>query len=301
MPLFISHSHKDNQVVESIARQLIKKQGINVWIDLWELNTGDSLIGKIQSAIDSAFALAIVISKESMQSKWCSEELNAGLLKELEEKRIFVLPILLEKCEMPIFLRGKMYADFTKSFDQGINQLSRSLSKFDNILMSRYNDEKYYTDWGIEYSSIKEKDDLYGRIIVSAIQQNFESKYSCLYEFELIFNGELNKKFLNHIKSDTTPIFSRLILSIVARSFSKQDREQIYLDSPKRVEKNYELSINGEVCLLVVTVRWMGTNTGMYVVVDIPGLLENLFAGFEEYCKQFVNPEIMKAFNQSNL
>lgn len=64
MPVFISHSHQDKEFVDVLAAHLILNKA-HVWVDRWELTVGDSLIDKIQSAIKTASALIIVLSKPS--------------------------------------------------------------------------------------------------------------------------------------------------------------------------------------------------------------------------------------------
>ncbi len=51
--------------------------------DRWELNVGDSLIERIQSALTSAGAILVILSANSVASEWCKKELNVGLIREL--------------------------------------------------------------------------------------------------------------------------------------------------------------------------------------------------------------------------
>ena len=116
MPVFISYSHQDKNFVEKFASQLVANKA-KVWLDTWELNVGDSLITRVQEAISGASALLVILSKTSVASEWCKKELSSGLIRELEEKRVVVLPVLIEDCEIPMFLRDKLYADFRDNFD----------------------------------------------------------------------------------------------------------------------------------------------------------------------------------------
>jgi hypothetical protein len=111
MPIFISYSRADRGFVDRLANQLVEHR-VSVWLDKWEIHVGDSLIAKIQEGITGASGLLIVLSKNSVKSEWCKKELNSALIRELEEKRVVVLPILIEDCEIPLFLREKLYADF---------------------------------------------------------------------------------------------------------------------------------------------------------------------------------------------
>lgn len=115
MPIFISYSHVDKAFVDKLAASLVEHDA-HVWVDTWELNVGDSILNRVQEAIQDSSALLIVLSKASVASEWCKKELSAGLMRELDEKRVVVLPVLIEDCEIPVFLREKMYADFRKDF-----------------------------------------------------------------------------------------------------------------------------------------------------------------------------------------
>jgi len=119
MPIFISYSHKDKKFVDKLAMQLVSRN-VNVWLDRWELAVGDSIVDRVQDAVDGSSALLVILSKASTGSEWCKKELSAGLLRELEEKRVVVMPVMLEDCDVPVFARGKMFADFRTNFDDGL-------------------------------------------------------------------------------------------------------------------------------------------------------------------------------------
>ena len=97
--VFISYSHSDRVFVSQLASQLVKHRA-TVWIDESELHIGDSLIQRIQEAIKGASALLVVLSKAFVQSEWCKKEMSTGLVRELDEKRVVVLPVLIEDCDI---------------------------------------------------------------------------------------------------------------------------------------------------------------------------------------------------------
>ena len=104
--VFLCHSSKDKEFVERIALQL-KEARLDVWYDNWEILIGDSIIEKIQDGIERSDFLVIVLSKSSVRSKWVRKEIGAGLDKEIKRKGAFVLPLLLENCNIPPLLRDK--------------------------------------------------------------------------------------------------------------------------------------------------------------------------------------------------
>jgi hypothetical protein len=76
---------------------------------------------------------AIVLSNHSVNSQWVQRELQIALSKELSGKRDTVLPILLHSVDIPVFLRDKVYADFTtpESADKSFRKLLKALGRDD--------------------------------------------------------------------------------------------------------------------------------------------------------------------------
>ncbi|MHB8927485.1 MAG: toll/interleukin-1 receptor domain-containing protein [Bacillota bacterium] len=126
--IFLSHSSKDKFFVRKLADRL-QARGVEVWLDEAEINVGDSLMEKIGEALDRTDFVGVVLSHNSVNSEWVQRELRAAMHKELEKRRIVVLPMLLEPVERPPFLRDKLYADFTDpgKFDSSFNLILRTL------------------------------------------------------------------------------------------------------------------------------------------------------------------------------
>jgi hypothetical protein len=119
---FISYSHKDKPFVSKLVGDLAS-MGANVWVDLVEMKVGDSIVRKIQDGIEESEWLIIVLSPDSVESKWVKTELSAALVNELEKDKVFILPLLYRVCKIPLLLRDKVYADFTSSYDEGLKAL----------------------------------------------------------------------------------------------------------------------------------------------------------------------------------
>ena len=126
--VFISHNHQDKTFVRRLGADLAAN-GVRPWIDEAEINVGDSLISKIGAAIDELDYFAIVLSPRSVASAWVQQELEQALTSQLASRQVKVLPILLEQCEIPAFLRGKLYADFTQfaRYDESFARLLKAL------------------------------------------------------------------------------------------------------------------------------------------------------------------------------
>jgi hypothetical protein len=114
--LFLSHSWEDKFFARKLAEVLAYK-GVKVWIDEAELKVGDSLLQRISEAIGKTDFFGVILSHSSVSSSWVQKELQIAMNEEINGKKMKVLPILLEKCEMPVFLKDKLYADFTNPAD----------------------------------------------------------------------------------------------------------------------------------------------------------------------------------------
>src|SRR6185503_15015168 len=76
--LFISHSSRDDDYVRDL-RAALADQGLQGWIDSRQLRGGDPLWSEIQKAIEDASGYVVVVSTDSLQSKWVGKELIHAL------------------------------------------------------------------------------------------------------------------------------------------------------------------------------------------------------------------------------
>jgi hypothetical protein len=86
-----------------------------------------------------------------VESEWCKKELSAGLMRELNEKRVVVLPVLVEDCQIPIFLREKMYADLRTDFESGLHRILDAIAKVTNAYQGRIEEDDGHIDWSEDW------------------------------------------------------------------------------------------------------------------------------------------------------
>ena len=121
--VFISYSHTDSMFVSHLVETLLKS-GIDIWIDRWKVKVGDSIAQRISEGIETSDFLIVVLSRASVRSKWVREELNAAIIKNIEdEKRAFILPVLLEECKIPALLEHRKYANYKDNPVQALQEL----------------------------------------------------------------------------------------------------------------------------------------------------------------------------------
>lgn len=125
--VFISYSSKDEKYADALAEAL-KKHGAKVCYDKNDILVGHSIVDKIYKGIRNSDYFAIILTKNSVKSKWVREELNNAKMKEIESKNVVILPLLYEDCTRPDVLADKHYANFKNSFNEGFLELLRILS-----------------------------------------------------------------------------------------------------------------------------------------------------------------------------
>jgi len=129
--IFISHASddKDRFVIDFATK--LRSNGVDAWVDQWEINIGDSLIDKIfEQGISEADAFIIVLSHSSIQKPWVREELNVASIKRIE-KSTKVIPVIIDVgLEVPEVLRTTVWETI-----EDINSYEQSLKK---ILASIY-------------------------------------------------------------------------------------------------------------------------------------------------------------------
>lgn len=125
--VFLCHSNEDKFFVRKLADAL-RQHGVRVWLDEAELLVGDSLLERISAAIEEMDFLAVVLSHNSVGSTWVQQELKLAMTKELKAHKVVVLPILLERVQIPAYLADKLYADFTspEKYEKTFPHLLRS-------------------------------------------------------------------------------------------------------------------------------------------------------------------------------
>ena len=125
--IFLSYNRDNKTFVRHLASDL-KTLGIRVWVDEGEILPGDSLLEKVEQGIGEMQYLGVVLSQASVRSPWVRKELRMAQARQLAEREIRVLPIVIEDCEIPLSLLDVCWADFRSTYNVGLEQLLRRLT-----------------------------------------------------------------------------------------------------------------------------------------------------------------------------
>jgi hypothetical protein len=110
--IFLSHSAQDKEFVRRLRTDL-EIYGYKVWVDEVYLAIGQALSASIEDAIRDSRFLGLVYSRDSQSSPWVERERLFALAEGIP-----VIPIVLDRDEVPDEVSAQLYANFTDLGDQ---------------------------------------------------------------------------------------------------------------------------------------------------------------------------------------
>lgn len=264
MPIFISYNHEDKEVAENLAIHLVQAKK-NVWIDKWELNAGDSLIERIEEGLGGADAILVLLSKNSVESEWCKKELRSGLLRELEEKSVLIIPILLDDCNIPLFLREKLHIDFRKNRDEQLEFLLRSLDRISNPSQARSETPDYHIDWSMASVSKGHEEG------IEWVFVDHSEKLPYVVMTQVLFwPTGASQSYIAKLPSNEAKFFySSECMKIALENEGVEIRVMLQSSNPVVLQRTLsDREYGGEVDIFITT-RKMGADNGMDTLVDV--------------------------------
>lgn len=179
--IFLCHSSKNKPFVRKLVDRL-NNDGIDTWFDEIEIKIGEEIHTKINEGLRKSDFFAIVLSNESVKSKWVENELNsASAFEKYANRGVFVLPILIEQCDVPPLLLDRRYANFVEDFENAYKEITDSIF---------YHFRKKYPECDLD--SIKPITDDHD-IISEVIKNNIDIELLSPREFEELIAQLFNK------------------------------------------------------------------------------------------------------------
>lgn len=107
--VFISHASEDKPRFVTAFATRLRENGVDAWLDRWEMLPGDSLVDKIfEEGLKDAQAVIIVLSSFSVSKPWVSEELNASMVARIS-KGTKIIPVVIDDCDVPEALKSTLW------------------------------------------------------------------------------------------------------------------------------------------------------------------------------------------------
>jgi hypothetical protein len=266
-----------------------------VWWDEWEIRVGDSLMTKVQEGIVASSYLAVVLTPTSVSSAWVKEELHAALHRQLEDKGIRVLPILLAPCEIPPFLAEKKYADFTRTYESGLTGLVKSIEPIPTGSHSGGEEGDYHHDWAIEWGVLEGLHAI--RATITTHSPMVPYSVGCRI---LVVANEVLSHRLSQFEEQGSPWATRWLLLGLAEELIAQVQTVILIEGDLEVTHNHD-SFDPKIGAgvhITVSARRLGQDPEDDVLYEWASVFRFIAARHREGIRAALDPDEARRFEQ---
>src|SRR4051812_14840792 len=124
--VFISHRKADDAEAERLADE-VRRAGHDVWLDVWEIGIGDSIVSRMNEGLTGAAYLVLCYSSSGVLAPWIGSEWMSSLARQLSGHGIKILPVRLTGGDPPAILADIRYADLVADWSTGVRELLNAI------------------------------------------------------------------------------------------------------------------------------------------------------------------------------
>ena len=124
--VFLSHASEDKPLVRQLYKRLLA-DGFDPWLDEIRLLPGQDLHFEIEQALQNSDSILVCFSARSTAKEgYIQREYKKAMNYQLEkpEGSIFVIPVRLDDCEIPFFLRELQCVDYPAGYEKLVLSLN---------------------------------------------------------------------------------------------------------------------------------------------------------------------------------
>jgi TIR domain len=128
--IYISYNHQDSVIASEISRRLLER-GHDVFRAEESLTPGQDWESALSEALQSSEVFVSLLTENSINSQYVLTELGAARAYQRTSKRMLVIPVLLDKIEIPPVIRHIQVIFAPKrDIDEIVDQIERAITTF---------------------------------------------------------------------------------------------------------------------------------------------------------------------------
>ncbi|MBE7653457.1 TIR domain-containing protein [Tenacibaculum finnmarkense] len=135
--VFISYSHNDIQMAHRVSDTLQREQ-IDVVIDYKDISVGENVFDQIKYMYETSETVIILLSKSLFLSKYFQFEFPQFFFEEARKRKINIIPILIEKCQVPSEFLEFDIINLTNDFEKGLDKVIQKLKLIPEISFEHF-------------------------------------------------------------------------------------------------------------------------------------------------------------------
>ena len=120
---FLSYSRSDEAFALRLARDL-RAQGIRLWVDRLDIRPSEHWDRAVERAVSECRGIVVVLSPRSVVSDNVADEISFAI-----DGGKSVLPVMIEKCNLPLRIARKQVVDATANYQKALDQCVAELRR----------------------------------------------------------------------------------------------------------------------------------------------------------------------------
>lgn len=113
---FLSYSRADQAVAMRFANDL-RERDIAMWVDQLDIRPSEHWDRAIERAVHECSGLVVILSPRSVESDNVADEISYAI-----DQKKSVLPVMIERCRLPLRITRMQVIDATVSYDRALEQ-----------------------------------------------------------------------------------------------------------------------------------------------------------------------------------
>jgi len=135
--VFISYSNGDNQIAHEISN-LLRRENIDVVFDYKNIGAGENIFNQIRYMYESSETVIILLSQSLFSSNYFTFEFPKYFFEEARKRKVNIIPVLIEKCQIPSDFLEYEIINLTADFNKGIQSIIRKIKIIPEISFDHF-------------------------------------------------------------------------------------------------------------------------------------------------------------------
>lgn len=138
--IYLSYCHADREVALDIEKRL-RDDSIDV-LSSYDIDPGSNIQTNLKYLVESSDIILLLLSKAYFQSAYSEKELHT-FLDESTKRKISIIPVAIEKCNIPWQVKNFNTIYIYNNIDSGIDKLKRQIHVLAHVSFNNFSAQEF--------------------------------------------------------------------------------------------------------------------------------------------------------------
>ena len=135
--VFISYNHNDSSITHRISDSL-QRENIDVVFDYKDISIGENVFDQIRYMYETSETVMVLLSQSLFASDYFRFEFPRYFFDEARKRKINIIPVLVEKCQIPSDFLEYEIINLTNDFEKGLQKIVQKLKIIPEISFDQF-------------------------------------------------------------------------------------------------------------------------------------------------------------------